>query len=74
MAVGKARGTRLTHDVQLMIMGLTRQQAQCREPPWTGLTAVDPNGNSLSLSKLSRARAYAGDQYLSSDSLFLDSG
>lgn len=32
-----------------------------------------PNGHSLSLSKLSRAKAYDSDQYLSSDPLFLDS-
>lgn len=57
-----------------MTVGLTRKQAQCEEPSWAGPTAVDPNGNSLSLSKLSRAKAYAGDQYLSSDSLFLDYG
>lgn len=57
-----------------MTVGLTRKQTQCEEPSWAGPTAVDPNGNSLSLSKLSRAKAYAGDQYLSSDSFFLDYG
>jgi hypothetical protein len=73
-AVGKTRGLRSSHDVRLMIMGLTGKQARCEEPPWTGLSAVNPNGHSLSLSKLSRAKAYYSDQDLSSDSLFLDLG